>query len=280
MIQTDRNRHVAAFTLLALSLSLLPPIIHANEHVYVVSDEAPTLCEIGILFYGKCSAYRKIAKWNGISEPYRVRIGQKLVLKGSAIPTELGREKLLASWRRHFKLKGPAKVGSQLQKFKPAPVVSLSSNEPDAEIPVQVLVEKAEKRAAMSFDALVAEAKQTEVAMVQAAIAEVPAETPEKPAEPDPEVLKMRQILNTQAAFAEAREFFSQKNFDKALERTRAIRNQDGAFLPAWLLELAVQRALKNEDSARSVARELLGAHPSAAGLPVLRPYLSEGDSQ
>lgn len=279
MLQTDRNLHVAVFALLALILSLVPATIKANERVYVLTDEAPTLCEIGIVFYGKCSAFRKIAKWNGISEPYRVHIGQKLVLKGSKIPSELGREKLLASWRRHFHLDEPAKVGSQLQKSKPALIVSSKET---AEIPVQVLVEKAERRAAMSFEALMSEAKKAEVAKVSVGNAgsEVSNGMPEKSTEPDPEVLKVRQILNTQAAFAEARGFFSQKNFDKALERTRAIRNQDGAFLPAWLLELAIERALKNEENARALARELLGAHPSASGLPVLRPYLNEGASR
>lgn len=77
----------------------------SNANAFTVSDEAPTLCEIGILLYGRCSAHRKIALWNDLQPPFQLRLGQVLILKEpAALSLEEGRAKLLSIWRRKFGL--------------------------------------------------------------------------------------------------------------------------------------------------------------------------------
>ncbi|OFZ20237.1 MAG: hypothetical protein A2X94_15290 [Bdellovibrionales bacterium GWB1_55_8] len=209
------------------------------EDIHVVSDEAPTLCEIGVLLYGKCGAFRELAEWSGIPAPYRVRAGQKLILRHPGMPREQGRGLLLAYWRAHFGL--------------PKSVASVEIARPEEK-------QLPEDKPPPTFEALVEKSTQTEMAR-----------NPESP-----RAVELRKITDVQTAFAKAREDFSQKNYEAALSGAREIREQDSAFLPAWLLELAVFRSLKKEEEARAFASELLVKHPSASALPVLRPYLNE----
>ncbi|HLE00093.1 MAG TPA: hypothetical protein VJB59_07530 [Bdellovibrionota bacterium] len=98
---------------------------------HIVSDQAPTLCEIGIVLYGRCSMFKEIANWNGIARPYHIRIGQRLLLKKkpTLMPQE-GAARLLASWRKRFGLDGEKvqpSPGSYAALLSKAPQVKLET---------------------------------------------------------------------------------------------------------------------------------------------------------
>lgn len=75
------------------------------ELIHIVTDNAPSLREIALFLYGDIGSFRKIARWNHLPSPYRIKIGQKLILRDSpTLNAEEGTRRLARLWRRHFGL--------------------------------------------------------------------------------------------------------------------------------------------------------------------------------
>lgn len=68
---------------------------------YVVTGEMTSLGEISLFLYGKAGMHKKIAEWNGLAPPYRIKPGVTLKLeqKPTLDPAE-GATLVLKMWRR------------------------------------------------------------------------------------------------------------------------------------------------------------------------------------
>lgn len=73
--------------------------------IYIVDENSRTLGEIAHALYGRASIWERIAQWNNLSAPYRLRVGQSLILKEPIRQSEEQAHKsLLGMWRRRFDL--------------------------------------------------------------------------------------------------------------------------------------------------------------------------------
>lgn len=85
---------------------------------YLVDGEIQTLGEISMFLYGTHKRATQIAEWNGLSPPYALSIGQKLMLlEPPRVSPEEGRAALLAMWRERFGL--PEADDQPLLNLKP-----------------------------------------------------------------------------------------------------------------------------------------------------------------
>jgi hypothetical protein len=77
----------------------------AARSSFEVTDETPTLSEVGLFLYGESRMGREIANWNGIPRPFHIRLGQILVLRvPPALTPNEGSQRLLKMWRKRFGL--------------------------------------------------------------------------------------------------------------------------------------------------------------------------------
>ncbi|OFZ23212.1 MAG: hypothetical protein A2X94_02945 [Bdellovibrionales bacterium GWB1_55_8] len=115
-------------------------------HAHVVSDQAPSLWEIGIYLYGRKNAYLDIAKWNSIEHPYVIHPGQSLKLQ--KIPTlspEQGAAALLEIWCQEFGLPktcaqratAPEKITTPSADPVPSTVTKTEAATEAADVPLQ-----------------------------------------------------------------------------------------------------------------------------------------------
>ncbi len=75
---------------------------------HTVNENTKNLSMVALYYYGRSSFYKKIAEWNGIPAPYRIKLGQKLkLLLPPRLNHEEGDKKLLAYWRKYFNLTEP-----------------------------------------------------------------------------------------------------------------------------------------------------------------------------
>ncbi len=108
----------------ALLLLLLPAFAQAGASlVHRVTPDARTLSEVALYLYGRASVYKQIAEWNSLSPPYRLRLGQKLVLKKlPRLTAEEGSRRLLNHWRKKFGLltpvSDPIRVAAAIKEVK------------------------------------------------------------------------------------------------------------------------------------------------------------------
>lgn len=73
----------------------------ARRSQYTVDGDIPTLGEISRYLYGKARRFKEIARWNHIPSPYKISVGQKLILKEPPTLTpEEGRQQLVQMGRR------------------------------------------------------------------------------------------------------------------------------------------------------------------------------------
>lgn len=108
-----------------------PPTLQSMKIIiHIVTVDARTLSEIALFHYGKTKALKEIAEWNNLSSPYRLRLGQKLVLKRKPISEEKGNSILLAMWRKKF---GLSTETAQVRRTEPKGEQStqFASIEPD-----------------------------------------------------------------------------------------------------------------------------------------------------
>lgn len=62
------------------------------EWSHTVTADAPTLGHISQKLYGLVRHWKEIAQWNGISDPRKLRLGQRLILSRKPLtPDELGK---------------------------------------------------------------------------------------------------------------------------------------------------------------------------------------------
>lgn len=139
-----------------------------QEFQFKVFDEGLTLSIISKIIYGNTKKWQEIAEWNQISAPYRIRLGQVLILKGVApVPEAELKKRLLDLWRAklskrapqipNYSQKSPPAVVKTVPKLKPspkptpmvtpqpAPVIRKPSSAPVTE-PKKGEVKKASKR--------------------------------------------------------------------------------------------------------------------------------------
>lgn len=86
-----------------------------------VVQEKQFLWEVSLLYYGSLKKVPEIAQWNQLEPPYRLRRGQRLVLRlQPTVPLEVGRSWVLEYWRQYLDARGARpKGGSILFQFKP-----------------------------------------------------------------------------------------------------------------------------------------------------------------
>ena len=215
---------------------------------HIVSDQAPTLCEIGIVLYGRCSMFKEVAIWNGIRTPFSIRIGQRLVLKKK--PTLTPREgaaRLLASWRKRFGL------GGDKLHHPPDSYAALLSKAPQLKL----------------------ETRPETSAKGSARITQSPAENL---TEEIPKVIVTQETMKAvtiEQSFENAKRAFENKDFERALTEFRAIRGTHPKFLPSWMYELRTLQVLKRDQEARATAALLIVQHPGVRGLPIVRAYVN-----
>jgi hypothetical protein len=70
-------------------------------------QEGDSLGTIALRLYGDAGQWRKIAKENHLSPPYRLRTGQKLNVKLETLPSEAGKEKVVSFWREVLGRRSP-----------------------------------------------------------------------------------------------------------------------------------------------------------------------------
>lgn len=86
-----------------------------------VVQEKQFLWEVSLLYYGSLKKTAEIAQWNQLESPYRLRRGQRLVLRlQPTVPLEVGRSWVLEYWRQYLDARGARpKGGNILFQFKP-----------------------------------------------------------------------------------------------------------------------------------------------------------------
>ena len=93
---------------LLIALFLCAPA-QANEQktavFHLITEDTPSLGLVSVYCYGSTRYWRKIAAWNHLPPPFRLKPGQKLWLKKAPTLTpEQGEKKLLAMWRKRLGL--------------------------------------------------------------------------------------------------------------------------------------------------------------------------------
>jgi tetratricopeptide (TPR) repeat protein len=114
------------------SFSFSKPVAENKMQIHRVNENARTLSEVALFYYGKSSLWKKIAKWNNLAPPYSLQLNQKLILKLSPQRSEKeGNHLLLTLWRKKFglsQLRAPLTVPEiqkeveQIKKFEEAKV--------------------------------------------------------------------------------------------------------------------------------------------------------------
>ena len=96
------------FVLSVFILTLCLRSVFASEsYSYKISDSS-SLGEIAMRLYGKASYWKKIGEWNKLKQPYRIQIGQTLILKEEPRFSEQeGNQQVLSMWRRLLRVPEP-----------------------------------------------------------------------------------------------------------------------------------------------------------------------------
>lgn len=78
-------------------------VLREGQTFYKVSDSGLSLSVISTMVYGTCKRWKQIAKWNHLQHPYRIYVGQKLIIKDS-IQVSKGEmdQRLLNLWRHRL----------------------------------------------------------------------------------------------------------------------------------------------------------------------------------
>jgi tetratricopeptide (TPR) repeat protein len=114
LIRSDYRLRRSVLSLLAAAwlAACLPYSLRADDSSfdpnaqYRIGDET-RLVEIAVRLYGDADMFAEIAEWNGMSEPFRLRKGQVLVLKKPpTLDSKEGDQAVLAYWRKHFDNQG------------------------------------------------------------------------------------------------------------------------------------------------------------------------------
>jgi len=215
---------------------------------YIVDEETPSLCVVGIYLYGHCAMHREIARWNDIPPPYRIKLGQKLILEKvpELTPAE-GRAKLLWAFRKKFGLPETGTVVStpppkKLEKLTYTEITKLAPPKPKALPSIE------------AQDELV--------------------NTVETPTQTQ---IQAERLRSTEEEFDFGVNLFNKKEFEDAVTAFRNARNQNPKFIPPWIFEIRSLKEIKKDDEARNTARELIEKHPHTARLPVVKTALEAG---
>ena len=76
-----------------------------GDQIHIMNENARTLSEVALFYYGQSNFWKKIAKWNNLNPPYRLKLDQKLILKLAFLRSSVEGEKLLLEyWRKRFGL--------------------------------------------------------------------------------------------------------------------------------------------------------------------------------
>ena len=95
------------FLIALMAIATVPQLCSAiqSNTLYVVDDSTPTLGEIAVRLYGTGRKWRDIAKWNHLTPPYPLAVGQKLILEDPPTLTrDEGEKKLLEFWQDRLKV--------------------------------------------------------------------------------------------------------------------------------------------------------------------------------
>ncbi|MBI4924483.1 MAG: LysM peptidoglycan-binding domain-containing protein [Bdellovibrio sp.] len=95
-----------AFCYFLVSVLVSEASVTSQKYYYhIVNVEARNLSAIALFMYGKSSMYKKIAQWNQLQPPFKIKLGQKLKLELQPLLTkEEGEKKILSYWRKKFDL--------------------------------------------------------------------------------------------------------------------------------------------------------------------------------
>lgn len=221
---------------------------------YVVTEETRTLCDVGIFLYGDCSAYQKIAKWNGLKPPYLIRIGQKLtLLSAPTLTPNQGQAKLLEVWQLRM---GTRKPGAEPLAEPKIPLEKQSYEDLVAQMPQpsrQALAETLKKEGSFSEYS-------PEVA------GKLKAET---------------RVTLAEDEMAEGELLFQQGKYSAALAAFQRARTTSPKLLPAWCYELQSRQKLEQKKEEIDPFISLfLKEHPYVKGLPFIGSQTQPGSTK
>ncbi len=199
---------------------------------YQVSDEAPTLGEIGIHLYGTTQYAKKISEWNHLANPNYLRIGQKLLIKERPTQTAAeGKHAVLSMWRKQF---GLDDVLSQKIRPNQNPIPKPQVTEPSAD-----------------------------------EFSEVPLE--ESTAQDSPQLQlqdETREEKTAQEFLKKGEADFVSHEYISALKAFHRGREVDVSSVGCWLGEIKTLRILKRTSEEKEVSHLFLEKYPTMRILP------------
>jgi tetratricopeptide (TPR) repeat protein len=234
------SRWVSKFAeLCVLSALSIPAAFAASSDATTTFrvDDDTNLSEISLRLYGTANKWRKIAEWNQLASPYRVRLNQVLELRDPpTLGPEEGKQKLLAMWRR--------RMGVVASEVVAAPKEKQEEQKKHEEVKLQ-------SEFVATFHEDEVEAKK-----------DLPPQQAERERSYD-DYFKEGEVQDKSQHFEEAAASF---------KKAREINPKSFA---AWLCEIAVLKKLGRQAEAKTTAMALVEREPQLGNIPVIRNLLN-----
>lgn len=223
--------------------------------------DGESLGQISMRLYGTTKKWKKIAEWNQLSPPYRIKVNQLLVLEVQpALSEQAGNDALLQMWRKRFGL------------VEQAPLVAVPATPVLPQVPqkVQALVEEAKK-----------EDRTLEVKEQIQSIQDTSKMDEEQIKQVETQVEKLEEEEYQAKGFYElGQKHMQSKQYEKAFQSFRKSRTLDPDLLAPWFYEIKALRLMSRDDEAKEVVVELLDHRPELKELPVLQGAPQGGGSK
>ena len=282
-------------------------LAEARPYFYRV-PAGENLISISILNYGKQRMRHKIIEWNHLKAPYKIRAGQKLILRQKPIPTELGHSKLLDYYRIYLSLphrkaridhqfvaakRTRARAEARASSKAKALAKDLALKSPPAlpppppPIPVEQLKREQYKVAVADLaegDAAADESADENTALLSGPAAQrgigsiAPIAAVATPTKPDaPPLPKVGDDPRTaDQLFRDGKHAQDRGDLVAAVQFFNESRNKDQDQMPVWLFQIRTLRQLKRNDEAKDLAKAFISQHPEMEHVPFLKSA-SEG---
>jgi tetratricopeptide (TPR) repeat protein len=207
-------------------------------------DDSTSLSEISLRLYGTANKWRKIAEWNQLAPPYRVRLNQVLKLRDPpTLGPEEGKQKLLAMWRRRMGV-AASEVGVAASEVGAAPKEKQEEQKKHEEVKLQ--------------SEFVATFHEDEV--------EAKKDLPPQQAERE---------RSYDDYFKEGEAQDKSRHFEEAAASFKKAREINPKSFAAWLCEIAVLKKLGRQAEAKTTAMALVEREPQLKNIPVIRNLLN-----
>jgi len=217
-------------------------------------DSVPSLSEIALRLYGSSGAWREIAEWNGLKPPYRLRRGQKLILKRSPTLTPAqGNQLVLEMWRRRLAERAGVQA-SRAQTTEAEPARGVEDIKREKTIQKQMI---AALSAPTSAEAPAAPTPVPRAPWVAAAFVSV------SPSEP-------LRTTTPAGALEQGRRDLAAGKVEDALRSLRQAKALEPGMLEARLMEIQALVRLGRFDEARVAGKDLVKRWPELSQLPAL----------